>query len=318
MKITLLFLFVSVAVFAQKWEVLSTNGSCTNRHENSLVGVGHKIVLLGGRGIKPVEILDTKTNTWTKGVNTPIEIQHFQAIEYKGEVWVVGAFTGGYPHEKPIDRVIIYNLEKNEWRDGPAIPKDRLRGSAGVFVYKNKIYMVCGIQDGHWDGHVTWFDEYDPKTDKWAILPDAPRARDHISAAQIGNKTYLAAGRRSTAKTNQVMTITEPLVDVFDFKTKTWKTLPETSNIPTLRAGASAVVLDGKLIVMGGESASQKPSHSDVEMLNPKTMTWTKLSPFLKGRHGTGATVINKKIYTIAGSGNSGGGPELNSVEVYK
>jgi N-acetylneuraminic acid mutarotase len=316
-KIVILFL-ISTFAFGQKWETVSTTNTCTNRHENSLVAVGDKIVLLGGRGIKPVEIFDTKTNTWTKGVNTPLEIQHFQAIAYKGEVWVICAFTGGYPHEIPIDHALIYNLEKNEWRNGPVIPKERLRGSAGVFVHKNKIYMVCGITDGHWDGHVTWFDEYDPKTDKWTIMPDAPRARDHIQAARIGKKIYLASGRRSTAKTNQVLTITEPLVDVFDFKTKTWETLPASSNIPTQRAGSSSFEYNGKLVVIGGESAAQIPAHNEVEMLDPKTLKWTALSPLNQGRHGTSSAVIMNKIYTIAGSGNRGGGPELNTVEVYK
>ena len=44
------------------------------------------------------------------------------------------AMTGKYPHETPISNIYIYNLEKGEWRVGPEIPKDRLRGSAGCVV----------------------------------------------------------------------------------------------------------------------------------------------------------------------------------------
>lgn len=49
----------------------------------------------------------------------------------------------------------------------------------------------------------------------------------------------------------------------------------------------------------------------------PRTANgWEKLSPLQQGRHGTGAVVVDGKIYIVAGSGNRGGGPELNSIEV--
>ncbi len=110
---------------------------------------------------------------------------------------------------------------------GPSILADRLRGAAGSVVYKNKLYLVCGIQDGHYDGHVGWLDEYDPKTNTWRKLPDAPHVRDHVSVAIIDDKLYIAGGRRSTARINQVLNLTEVAVDVFDFKQILGTTLPE-------------------------------------------------------------------------------------------
>ncbi len=315
-KVLFLSLF-SFQVIAQEWQTLSPTNNCLNRHENSFVAVGNQLVLVGGRGIKPVETFDVKTNIWTQTINTPIEIHHFQAIAYKNELWVVGAFTGKYPHEVPIPNIYIYNLEKKEWREGPQIPKDRQRGAAAAFVHKNKIYILCGITDGHWDGHVAWFDEFDPKTNIWRKLPDAPVARDHVSAAVIDNKVYITAGRKSTAKINQVLNLTEGAVNIFDFKTNQWTSLPESQNVPTHRAGNSTIAFGKKIVIMGGESGSQVPSHSEVEALNTKTLTWEKLPNLQKGRHGTGATVLNGKIYTAAGSGNRGGGPELNSIEVF-
>jgi N-acetylneuraminic acid mutarotase len=316
MKKLILLLFCSFTIFAQNWQTLQTVNTCTNRHENAMVAIGNQLVLVGGRGIKAVETFDLKTKIWTKRAETPLEFNHFQAIAYHGELWVMGAFIGGYPHEKPVSTIYIFNLEKNEWRKGAEIPAERLRGSAGVFVYQDKIYMVCGIQDGHWDGHVAWLDEFDPATGLWQKLADAPHTRDHIQAVVVDDRIYLAAGRRSTAKTNQVLTLTEAAVDVYDFKTKSWTTLPESLNLPTLRAGSSNVVLGKKIYVIGGESASQTESHADVEVFDTKTQSWTKNPKLQKGRHGTGAAVVKKKIYTAAGSGNRGGGPELNSVEV--
>lgn len=317
-RIFLTFLIIHSQLYAQQWFEYKTANTCTHRHENSMTCIGNKLVLVGGRKIKPVEILDLKTNTWTQLAESPIEMHHFQAISYENELWVVGAFTGPYPHEKPIEHIYIFNPVKNEWRKGAEIPKDRNRGSAGVFVYNKKIYMVCGIIDGHWDGHVAWVDEFDPKTNTWRTLPDAPNARDHSQAVVINDKIYVAGGRRSSAKTKKVFQLTEPAVDVFDFKTNTWQTLPETLNIPTQRAGTSSVQLSEKLLVIGGESGSQKISHNEVEAFNTKTNQWEKLAPLIQGRHGTSVAKVKNKIYIIAGSANMGGGPELNTVEVLK
>jgi N-acetylneuraminic acid mutarotase len=303
---------------AQKWQTLDPANDCTKRHENALTAIKDKLILVGGRGIKPVESFDPKTARWTKLVESPIEMHHFQAITYQHELWVLGAFTGGYPHEVPIPDIYIFNPRKNEWRVGPEIPEQRRRGAAGVFVYKNKVYLVCGIQDGHWDGHVGWLDEFDPKTNQWKQLPDAPHQRDHVMAVVIDDKVYVAGGRRSTAKTGQVLNLTESAADVFDFKTNSWTTLPESANIPTRRAGAASVVSGRKMLVIGGESDAQIPAHNEVEAFNTKTMQWEKLPALGQGRHGTGAVNIKGKIYIVAGSGNRGGGPELNSIEVLK
>jgi N-acetylneuraminic acid mutarotase len=322
MKKSVLLLFLlsvlSTRGVSQEWTTLSTENSCTNRHENALAAVNGKLILIGGRGMKPVESFDTKTNTWKKVAETTLEMHHFQAVTYNNEVWVLGAFTGKYPHETPIANIYIFNPKKNEWRKGPEIPADRRRGAAGVFVYKSKVYMVCGIQDGHWDGHVSWLDEYDPKTNQWRKLPDAPHVRDHVQAVVIDDKIYVAGGRRSTAKSGQVLNLTETAVDVYDFKKNKWTSLPEASNLPTPRAGNASVVLGKTMLVIGGESGEQVPAHNEVEAFNTSTLRWETLPPLKHGRHGTGAAKIDGKIYIVAGSGNRGGGPELNTIEVFK
>ncbi len=317
-KIAFLLLIILEQGYSQSWDSLSTLNSCTNRHENTLAAVRNQLVLVGGRGIKPTEVFDISTKTWTKFADTPLEMNHCQAVTFKNEVYILGAFMGKYPHEVPIPNVYIFNVKKGEWRKGAEIPKDRLRGSAGCVVYKDKIYLVCGIQDGHWDGHVAWFDEYDPITNTWKKLIDAPHSRDHISVAVIKNKLYIAGGRRSTARINQVLNLTEAAVDVYDFGTNTWQTLPDSLNLPSLRAGNSAVAFGHKLLIIGGESPSQVPSHADCEALDTQKMKWQPLPKLHQGRHGTGAVNVSGKIYTVAGSGNRGGGPELNSIEVLK
>jgi N-acetylneuraminic acid mutarotase len=300
----------------RKWQFVEPSNTCTQRHECAAVGINGQLYLVGGRGIKPVEGFDPSSKKWQKFVETPIEMHHFQALAFQNEIYILGAFTGGYPHEKPIPNIWIFNPTKNEWRKGVDIPTDRQRGGAGAFVYKNKVYLVNGITDGHWDGHVAWFDVYDPSNSKWEKLPDSPRPRDHFQAAMVGDKLYIAGGRRSDAKNNQVFQLTIGEVDVFDFKTQNWTTLTADKNIPTQRAGCTAITIGERIIVIGGESG-QEDAHSQCEAFNTKTQTWETLAPLKTGRHGTQGVLLNGRIFLAAGCAKRGGTPEQNSIEKF-
>jgi N-acetylneuraminic acid mutarotase len=297
------------------WQIVSTNNKPLARHENAFTELNGKFYLIGGRTNKPINIYNPSTNTWSEGATPPLEMHHFQALAFQDKIYVLGAFTGGFPHETPIPDIYTYDPGTDKWEAVSSIPEDRRRGAAGVVSYNDKIYIICGIQDGHWDGHTAWMDEYDPATGEWKILPDAPRTRDHFQAAIIGDKLYAAGGRNTSAKTNQSLDLTISEVDVFDFNSGRWETLD--SELPTERAGSTSVVFDEKLLVIGGESGTQVPAHSEVEVWDTDTKSWKSWPSLEQGRHGTQAFIFEDAIYVAAGSGNRGGGPELTSMEKF-
>ncbi|TCZ67481.1 malectin domain-containing carbohydrate-binding protein [Flaviaesturariibacter aridisoli] len=300
------------------WQLLTpATGNFNPREENAYVQAGNKFYLLGGRGNKPVQEYNPATKAWVDKASQPLELHHFQALSWQGLIYVVGAFTGAYPHETPVANLYIYNPASNAWFTGATIPQARRRGAGGAVVFNNKIYLVGGITDGHWAGWVKWFDEYDPATNTWRTLPDAPRERDHVQVVVVNNKLYVAGGRRSSAATGQDLDFAVAQVDVFDFNSNTWSTLPAGSNLPTLRSGASNVVLGNELIVIGGESAAQTAAHVQTEALNVSTGTWRTLANLQQGRHGTQAIASNGGIYTAAGPGNRGGTPLLTTQEAF-
>ena len=300
------------------WQIIHAQGAPDKREDCSFVEANGLFYLIGGRGIKPVDVFDPAINTWqAKGI-TPVELNHCQAVTIKNSIYIIGAMSGGYPHEKPLENIYTYNTQTDAWKKGPPMPIGRLRGSGGCVVYKGKIYLVSGIQDGHYDGTVNWMDEFDPATGQWRTMPDVPHPRDHFNAVLIGHKLYLAGGRRTSAKTKQVTQLTVPEVDVFDFKKQTWETLPASENLPTMRAGCAAVNYKGMLVIIGGESVTQNESHRDVESFDTKTGVWTKLPSLFTGRHDTGALTFKNRIYIAAGSANRGGGPDQNTIEVLK
>ncbi|MEP5032933.1 MAG: DUF5060 domain-containing protein [Parasphingorhabdus sp.] len=301
-----------------QWKIIPTQGIMAPRHEASLVAFNKKLYLIGGRGIKPVNVYDPRTNMWTAKAQTPIELHHFQAIVHGDAIYILGAMTGGWPKEKPIDRIIIYYPEEDRFVDGPLIPAERRRGGAGVAIHDGKFYMIGGITNGHLDGYVPWFDEFDPATGQWRILPGAPQARDHFQAVIANGKLYAFAGRRTEYAKNRSFEQTLSIGDIYDFETGQWQPMNSAFAIPTERAGNMALAWKGQIIVGGGESGSQETAHDAVEAFDPVTSTWRQWPALRRGRHGSGFAVLGDYLYTASGSGNRGGEPELASLERLK
>jgi N-acetylneuraminic acid mutarotase len=307
---------LSLAAFGQQFSVVQTKNVPTKRSECGAATVGDAMFLIGGRGSRPIDRLNLLTQTWDSIGSAPIELHHFQAAVYRNEIFIAGAFTGPFPHEQPVAEVYAYSPSTNTWRVETLIPETRRRGAAGCLIVGDKLLLLCGVVDGHFDGNVAWIDEYDFKTKQWKKLSDAPHARDHFQAVAVNNKLYVAGGRRTNAKTNQVFTITVPEVDVFDLKKQMWITLSSENNIPTPRAGCSALSLESSFVVIGGESGKQDTGHNEAEVFDTKKNKWVKTFRLQQGRHGMQAVRYKNKIYISAGAGNRCGGPELDETEV--
>lgn len=308
-----------------QWDVSTTwvdkdeDENYTGRHECSFVQAGDKFYLMGGReNSRTIDVYDYATNTWNSLNNSaPFSFNHFQAIEYGGLIWVIGAFTSNnFPNEPPAESIWMFNPATNEWIEGATIPEARRRGGAGVVMYNDKFYISGGNTIGHNGGYVAWFDEFDPATGVWTPLADMPRERDHFHAVVIDDKLYAAGGRLSGGMEGTFKpTISE--VDIFDFATGTWSTL--SNDIPTPRGGSTSAVFNNKLIVMGGEVFQEVVYGTQVtdalpitEQFDPVTGQWTRLADMNHERHGTQAIASGDGVFIIAGSPKIGGGPEGN------
>ena len=292
------------------WEaVQGFTGIPGERHENGFLQVGDKFILIGGRNSewKLTEHYDFATNSWAQGAFHPIRMHHIQAVEIDGLVYVVGAMTGNFPDETPIQNVYVYDPLSANWYMGAEIPAARRRGSCGVVVYNNLIYVISGLTMGHNAGHVVYTDVYDPSTNTWTALADAPRARDHFNAVVVGDQIYCIGGRRSKHSTTGLNSDMVAIVDVYDIPTDTWTSLA--TPLPTVRAGTSSAVIGNQIYTMGGESMTSG-AHKETEVLDIITKTWIAgFDTLTDPRHGTQAIVNNDVIYTSAGS-------RANTVEI--
>lgn len=288
----------------------------TPRHENSFVQLGDKFYLFGGReSADKMDIYDYTTNTWSQAASTaPFEFNHFQAVAYEGLIWVIGSFKdNSYPNETPADNIYMYDPIEDSWIQGPPIPNSRKRGSSGLVMYNNKFYIVAGNTIGHNGGYIPWFDEFDPATGEWTVLDDAPHSRDHFHATVVDNKLFVVGGRLTGGEGGTFAPVISE-VDVYNFTTGNWSTLPASANLPTPRAASATVNFNGKVVVIGGEGNGQ--AYVNTDELDVNTNTWSSLSDLNNPRHGTQGIVSGDGIWISSGSPNQGGGNQ-NNMELY-
>ncbi|MCB1755127.1 MAG: hypothetical protein KDJ38_06375 [Gammaproteobacteria bacterium] len=294
----------------QPWiQLLGKNGTQPDaRHEAGAVAVNNKMYLMGGRDTRAVNQFDPGSGKWQRLATPPREMHHFQPVAIGNTIYVIGAMGCCYPKEENIPNIYIYNTQSNSWSVGPLIPEQRRRGSTGTVIRNGKIYLVGGNTKGHSGGAVNWFDEYDPASNTWRQLPDAPHARDHFNAVLIGDRLVVAGGRVSSQP--DVFAGTLAKVDVYDFSTGAWRS--DFQNIPTQRAGTMAVAFGKEAIVIGGESTQSTQAHNQVEAFNPYTGKWRTLQALITGRHSGGAAVLADGIHVAAGNSRRGGGSETS------
>ncbi|HEY4156077.1 MAG TPA: kelch repeat-containing protein [Puia sp.] len=244
-----------------RWRFVRTRDEAPDCSECGLAAVNGKLYLIGGdgEGPKAVQSFNPETLTWTKRAVAPLTIHHFQAVAWQNKIYVLDAFSsGGFPDQVPMGHVYSYDPENNAWEKGGEIPAGRKRAGAAAVAYKNKLYLIAGIQHGHSSGTTNMFDAYDPQTKTWTVLPDAPHIRDHCSAAVINDKLYVVGGRNTSYRDpeNKIPFFAKTVldVDVYDFSTGKWST--HAARLPLGSGGGAVVNLNNVLYYMGGERAS--------------------------------------------------------------
>lgn len=301
------------------WRTLEVTGQATPRHENGMVAHRGKIYIIGGRGIKPVEVFDPNTKRWQQGNVTPFEMHHITPVSVGDKILVVTGFTGKFPLEQPLTHIWEYEPTLDTWSKGFAIPAQRRRGAAAVTLYKNKVHIIGGTKLGHTSGTTNMMDVYDPQKNSWQTLTDAPHIRDHANAVIIDDHLVALGGRNTSYHEPNSFTAffgqVNDKVDVYSFAKQKWHTLKVRLPIPS--AGAGTAAYNQRLYYVGGESGI-KTAHNQMVTFDLGTQEFVIQAPLNRGRHGSNMVTIGNKLYIAMGSGNRGGRPELNSIEVFE
>lgn len=318
-----------VALFGKEpngqWKEVSKYARISKRDEACFVMINDFAYLIGGRGLKNIDVYDPTRNRWHQKTGPPIELHHMQCVAVPGDnqIYIVSAWTGLYPMEQNVELIYIYNILNDTWTTRNGLPEERRRGGAASVLVGRKIYVSHGNRGGHETANFStsygWLDYYDIDTDTWITnLPDAPNPRDHTGGGYIRGRYICVAGGRDGGSINFFNAVVLP-TDCYDLMTNTWSI---EADIPQGRGGSAyGTSCDGKhLIVAGGEGFNQ--TWRNVDLFDGKS--WTRWDDLIVGRHGTGLAVdcnstkaCEHKIHIASGAATEGGNMEIRSVETY-
>lgn len=123
------------------------------------------------------------------------------------------------------------------------------------------------------------------------------------AAVAIGDRIYVIGGFKTTTNV--------PTADVlvFDTRAGTWSTA---APLPAPRGGHAAVVLGGKIhVIGGGNSRSTLSDHSEYD---PGTNTWTDRAPLPQSKGSPAIAAFRGKLYSIGGRSGPG---DFGDVDIY-
>lgn len=306
------------------WTALPDAPSTARRHENCFVNHQNRFFLIGGRSSDSTLVYDPSSASWTTAASLPSMgggIHHMQCVSYGGLIVVVCAWTGTYPREQLLNRVLLFDPAADTWSQGDVIPPAHNRGSAAVVVRDGAIYIAAGNIGGHGSHSEssTLFTRYVPSTANeaasWTALAPCPRSRDHVYGVISQGQLVLAGGRDGGSSDPFNAVRTE--IDVYSFEEDKWRTLPE-ARLAQGRGAPLVAAIGNTVIVAGGEGGGRVwPATEVLDMVSEQMVELSPAVFMVTGRHASPAVVCNGAAYVVAGSGGQGGGPELKSFEAF-
>ena len=261
----------------------------TARTEVAAAAVGDRIWVLGGYAhdgatLATVEVYDTGADTWARGPDLPVAVNHAMAATLDGALYVAGGNDGTRPSTQ------LARLDGDRWRTLAPLPQGRAAG--GLVALDGRLYLVGGVVEG---GLAADTQVYDPAADAWSPAPGLPTPREHLGVAASAGKVYVVGGRVGGAANNLAA------AEAFDPARGRWTGLAE---LPTPRGGlAATATAGGQVVAVGGEAAATFPQ---AEAFDPAAGRWRSLPPLPTPRHGLGVVAVGDVVYVLAGGPRPG------------
>ncbi|MCR9143969.1 MAG: DUF6519 domain-containing protein [bacterium] len=184
------------------------------------------------------------------------------------------------------------------------------RQRPAVAVLNGRIYVAGGSRGGAGGGGRTEHEEYDPLTNLWRNRAALPAANGQLASAVYRDRMYVFGGSTWSGSTLTGVTDT---TRVYDPTTDAWTSL---AALPTPRSNGSAVAVDGRIYVIGGDSnPSSGVALSANEAFDPDANAWSVRADMPTARTNSAVAVLNDRVYVFGGNQVTNAG--LNALEVY-
>jgi N-acetylneuraminic acid mutarotase len=254
-----------------------------------------KIYVIGGQtspyfgaGITSVVTeYDPATNSWRRRANMPTARSLLSTCVVEDKIYAIG----DYPWGSASTTVEVYDPATDTWerKDDMPVPMAHRAG-----VVNGKIYLI-----GDRQVYI-----YDPSTDTWSMGVDRPGVPRSVAALAVaGGKIYSIGGGDESNGDESGISVSS--VEAYDPATDTWT---RKTNLPAPTKSAAAVVVGGRIYVIGGGFDSPRSdanrtftNYSDVIVYDPETDTWTYAPSMSTARRNLAACVVDGIIYAMGG-----------------
>ena len=277
-----------------RWEALADLPSGPVQ-ETAVVVLDEKLHVIGGihgdRGtVADVLIYDPAGDDWSEGVPLPMAVHHANAAVVDGRIVVAGALQANFA---PVASVWSWAPGEEAWAEGAPMPGGLVRGASAVGAAGGRVIVAGGLGPGSIDTVLA----YDPAQDEWDTeLPPLPARLDHGTGQVVDGVLYVIGGR-----TDGIGEVTGA-VYALDLEAGAWE---ERAPMPTPRGGIGSGVVDGTIIVVGGEgnpAPGSRGVYPQAERYDPAADAWSALPDMRTPRHGTGAAGIGGALYVPGGA----------------
>jgi len=170
-----------------------------------------------------------------------------------------------------------------------------------------KLYVFGGLAPGWKPKGLVY--EYDAAKDAWIKKKNMPVASHHLALAEVNGKIYVFGGFKYPDSGPAAW---QPIDNTWEYDpaADTWKAL---TPLPTKRGSPNAVVVNGKIHVIGGAGFHPGSKETTVhparphrslgthEVYDPASNTWEAKQSMPTARNHAAAGHVGGKIYVIGG-----------------
>lgn len=246
-------------------------------------------------------VYDAGADRWSAAAPLPLGANHV-GVAFLGErLYAVGGFVE--QNRRPHAECFAWESGADRWTRIAPLPE--ACGAIGCVAAGGVLHAVGGAVGDTFetkkslDRHLV----YDEKADRWERRAPLPTGRDHVGIVAFDDGAlHVVGGRVDSFATNS------DLHHAWDAARDRWT---PRRPMPTPRSGHGAVVLRGRMFVMGGEGTNRVFGQN--ESYDPGSDAWLRHAPMPTPRHGLGAAVLGDAIH-VAGGGPVNGGAVQSAV----
>ena len=190
---------------------------------------------------------DPKTNEWTKLPDLLAPSSAGAVVAIGDKLYVASGAPQTFGVSGPVEpykALQIYDFKTGKWSYGAPILNPRHH--VGAATLGGKLYVVGGR--GEEDHSLPTFESYDPATDKWEELPDAPLGVASPGLVAADGKLVVVGGEDQNNWEDGDGWVT-PSAWAYDPQTREWSRLPD---MKFDRRGSGVAATNGRIYALGG------------------------------------------------------------------